>query len=99
MYVLESRYQKIIELHWVWMYKVAAINIKKATVVEQLQAATERKKMLQEEISRVTTELQSSKAELGSAHQSIVSLESWIKSKKHSINQLRRERDECIEEL
>ena len=55
--------------------------------------------MLQEEISHVMVELQSSRAELGSAQQSITSLESRIKSKKHSINQLRRERDRCIKEL
>ena len=81
------------------MDKVMVANIEKSAAVEQLQSAVKREKMLQEEISRVTIELQSSRAELGSIQQSIASLESRIKSKKYSINRLRREKDGCIEEL
>ena len=44
-------------------------------------------------------DLQSFRAELELAHQNILSLESQIKSKKHSIHQLRWERDGCIDEL
>ena len=44
-------------------------------------------------------ELQSSKVELESARQSVSSLESQIRSKKHSIHRLRKERDGCIDEL
>ena len=99
MYALESGYQKFIKLRWMWMDKVAIANVEKAAAIEQLQAAAEQEKMLQEEISLVTTELQSSRAEVGLAQKSIASLEFHIKSKKHSINRLRRERSGCIEEL
>ena len=92
MYALKSGYQKIINLYQAWMDKVAAANVEKTTAIEQLQAASEWKKMLQEEIFRMTVDLQSSKVKLGSAHQSIASPESWIKSKKHSISRLQRER-------
>ena len=47
----------------------------------------------------MTAELQSSRPKLGSAQQSIASLKSQIRSKKHSINRFQRERDGCIEEL
>ena len=67
MYAWESGYQKFIELHQMWMDKVAVANVEKATAIKQLQATAERKKMLQEEISHVTVELQSSRAALASA--------------------------------
>ena len=92
MYALESGYRKIIDLRRAWMDKVAAANTEKTAAVEQLQTAAEREKMLQEEIFRMTADLRSSKAELELARQSIASLESRIKSKKHSISRLRRER-------
>ena len=38
-------------------------------------------------------------AELASARGAISAFESQVKSKKHSIHRLRRERDGCIEEL
>ena len=44
-------------------------------------------------------DLQSSRAKLESACQNISSLKSRIKSKKHSIHWLWRERDGCIDEL
>ena len=78
------------------MDKVAAANAEKTAVVKQLQAVIEREKKLQEEISHITANLQSSRVEVESAHQNIMSLESQIKSKKHSISRLRRERDGCM---
>ena len=81
------------------MDKVAVTNAEKTAAVEQLQAAIKWEKKLQEEISYMTADLQSSRAEIESAYQNITSLESQIKSKKHSISRLRRERDGCIEEL
>ena len=68
MHALESGYQKITDLHWTWMDKVAANNTEKTTAVEQLQMIIEREKKLQEEISRMTADLQSSRAELESAY-------------------------------
>ena len=44
-------------------------------------------------------DLQSSRAEVELARQNISFLESRIRSKKHSIHQLWRERDGCIDEL
>ena len=64
MHTLESRYRKITDLRWAWMDKVVAANVEKTTTVEQLQTATEWKKKLQEEISYMTADLQSSRAKL-----------------------------------
>ena len=47
----------------------------------------------------MTANLQSSGAELKSARQNILSLKLRIKTKKHSIHRLWRERDGCIDEL
>ena len=57
MYALENEYQKIIELRRAWMDKVGVANIEKVTAIEQLQVASEREKVLQEEISHMTVEL------------------------------------------
>ena len=75
------------------------VTTEKSAAVEQLQLATEREKELQEQISQMTVDLQSFKAELESARQNISSIELRIKSKKHSIHWLRQERDGCIDEL
>ena len=45
------------------MDKAAITNVDKTAVVEQLQMTIEWEKMLQEEISHVTIELQSTRAE------------------------------------
>ena len=64
MYALEGGYRKFVERHRAWMDKIMIVDVEKSTAIEQLQAAAEREKMLQEEISYVTVELQSSRAEL-----------------------------------
>ena len=90
MHDLEVGYQKIADFRRLWIDRVAAANTEKMTTLKQLQATIEREAKLQEEVSHLTADLQSSKAELESAHQNITSLESRIKSKKHSIHRLRR---------
>ena len=99
MQTLESGYRKIADFRRSWMDKVSAANAEKTTILEQLQTAIKRKAKLQEEVSHLTADLQSSKADLESTHQNITSLKSRIKSKKHSIHRLQRERDGCIDEL
>ena len=89
MHDLESGYRKIVDFHRSWMDKVVAVIVKKNTAVEQLQTTTEWEKEFLEQIFQITVDLQSSGVELESAHQNISSLESLIKSKKHSIHQLR----------
>ena len=88
MHDLEVGYRKITDFHQSWMDKVVAVNAEKMATLEQLQIVTEWEARLQEEVSRLTTVLQSSGAELESAHQNISSLELRIKSKKYSIHQL-----------
>ena len=88
MHDLEVGYQKIANFRRSWMDKMAVANVEKMAALEQLQAATEREAKLQEEVSHLTADLQSFRAKLESAHQSILSLESRIRSKKHSIHQL-----------
>ena len=75
---LEVGYQKIADFHRSWMDKVAAITVEKNTAVEQLQVATEREKELLEQIFQMMVDLQSFRAELESAHQNVLSLESQI---------------------
>ena len=46
MHDLESDYRKIVDFHWSWMDKVAAIIVEKNAALEQLQATTEQEKNL-----------------------------------------------------
>ena len=78
---------------------MAAADAKKAAALEQLKSVADREAKLHEEVFRLTDDLVSLGAELKSAHGAISALESQVKSKKHSIHWLRRERDGCIEEL
>ena len=81
------------------MNKIAGADAENVAALEQLWSAAEREAKLRQEISRLSDDLQSSGAELESAHQNILTLESKIKSKKYSIYRLRRKRDKCIAEL
>ena len=89
MFDLEVGYRKVADFRQTWMDKVAAANAEKAAACEQLWTAIEWEVRLQEEVSYLTANLQSSGAELRSVCQNILSLESRIKSKKHSIHRLR----------
>ena len=71
------------------MNKVAAANVKKVVALEQLRAAVEWEVKLQEKISYLSIDLESSGAKLESARQNTSALELRIKSKKHSIHRLR----------
>ena len=70
------------------MNKVVAVDAEKAAVLEQLKSTAEREAKLQQEVSLLTDDLKSSGAELESARQNILALESRVKSKKHSIHRL-----------
>ena len=86
MFDLQAGYEKVANFRRTWMNKVAAANAEKATTLEQLQAAVEREVKLQEEVSRLSADLESSRVELELACQNTSALELWIKSKKHSIH-------------
>ena len=86
MYDLEVGYRNIAYFRRSWIDKVVAVNAEKMAALEQLQVVTEREAKLQKEVFRLSVVLQSSGAELESAHQSILSLKSQIKSKKYSIH-------------
>ena len=73
MHDLEVSYRKIADFCQLWMDKVAAANVENAAVCEQLRMMTEREARLQEEVSRLTADLQSSGAELRSVSKHLVS--------------------------
>ena len=85
MFDLETGYRKVADFRQTWMNKVTAANAEKAVALEQLRVMVEWEVKLQEEVSRLSVDLQSFGAKLESAHQNISALELWIKSKKHSI--------------
>ena len=86
MFDLEAGYEKVTDFCRVWMNKVVATDAEKAAALEQLRSAVEQEAMLRQEVSCLSDDLQSSGVELESACQNILTLESKVKSKKHSIH-------------
>ena len=75
MSALERGYQEIADLHRTWAEKVVAANTDKAVAIEHLQATTEQEENYQEEIFHTKIELESDRAELELAQQSVKSQE------------------------
>nr|XP_019708848.1 uncharacterized protein LOC109506354 [Elaeis guineensis] len=96
---LEAGYTKLADIRSAWKNMVAAADVEKAVVLEQLKSAAEREAKLKEEVFQLIDAFISSGAELKSAHGTISALDVQVKSKRHSLHRLRRERDGCIEEL
>ena len=99
MFDLEAGYVKFGDFCQTWLNKVATVDAEKVAVLEQLRLAAEWETKFRQEVSYLTDDLKSSRAELESARQNILVLELRVKSKKYSIHRLRRERDRCIAEL
>ena len=88
---LEAGYSKFGDIRKLRMDKVAAVEVEKATALEQLKSVAEQEAKLQKEVFHLADDLASSGAELNLARKAILALESQVKSKKHSIHRLRRE--------